>query len=90
MQKATTDRRSFLESLKQTTFTIIPIENVNGRAMVEDSKKFCERKNGRGVDVNRNFPVNFGVKEKDYDPNEEFPGPYAMSEPESKVLEKSK
>ena len=88
MQKATTDRHSFLESLKQTTFTIIPIENVNGRAMVEESKKFCERKNGRGVDVNRNFPVNFGVKEKDYDPNEEFPGPYAMSEPESKVLEK--
>ena len=88
MQKATNDRDSFLESLKQTTFTIIPIENVNGRALVEDSKKFCERKNGRGVDVNRNFPVNFGVKEKDYDPNEEFPGPYAMSEPESKVLEK--
>ena len=55
---------------------------------MEESKKFCERKNGRGVDVNRNFPVNFGVKEKDYDPNEEFPGPYAMSEPESKVLEK--
>jgi len=88
MQKATSDRRAFLESLRQTTFTVIPIENVNGRAMVEGAKKFCERKNGRGVDVNRNFPVNFGVKEKDYDPSEEFPGPYAISEPESKVLEK--
>lgn len=36
--------------------------------------KLCERKNGRGVDTNRNWGVDWGVKEKDYDPSEEFPG----------------
>jgi hypothetical protein len=87
-QKASIDLNAFTKALMNTEFTIIPIENVNGRKLVEDEKRFCERKNGRGVDVNRNFPVNFGVKEKDYDPNEEFPGPYAISEPESKVLQK--
>ena len=43
MQKATNDRDSFLESLKQT-FTIIPIENVNGRALVEDLEEILQAK----------------------------------------------
>ncbi len=38
----------------------------------------CERKNGRGVDTNRNWEVDWGRKEKDYDPEEEFPGEKAF------------
>ena len=52
---------------------MLPLENARGRDLVE-SGKLCERKNGRGVDPNRNWPVDWGKKEKDYDPNEEFPG----------------
>ena len=85
MQKATTDRHSFLESLKQTRLPSSRLKT-SATAMVEESKKFCERKNGRGVDVNRNFPVNFGVKE-DYDPNRSFQ-PIRDVRTRSKVLEK--
>ena len=52
---------------------IIPMENANGRERVQQGDS-CERKNGRGVDINRNYLVDWGVKEKDYDPYEEFPG----------------
>ena len=52
---------------------ILPMENVHGREIVE-AGNLCERKNGRGVDSNRNWPVHWGIQEKDYDPSEEFPG----------------
>ena len=52
---------------------IVPMENERGREMVEEGA-LCERKNGRGVDTNRNWEVHWGFKEKDYDPSEEFPG----------------
>ena len=52
---------------------ILPMENVNGRKLVE-SGQLCERKNGRGVDPNRNWDAHWGFKESDYDPAEEYPG----------------
>lgn len=52
---------------------VLPLENVHGRDLVE-SGQLCERKNGRGVDPNRNWDIDWGKKEKDYDPKEEFPG----------------
>ena len=52
---------------------IIPMENAHGREIVEGGN-LCERKNGRGVDSNRNWPVHWGFRERDYDPNEEYPG----------------
>lgn len=52
---------------------ILPLENTRGRDLVE-AGKLCERKNGRGVDTNRNWEVDWGKKEKDYDPAEEYPG----------------
>lgn len=52
---------------------IVPMENVAGRGLVE-AGALCERKNGRGVDPNRNWEIHWGHKEKDYDPNEEHPG----------------
>ena len=72
-------------SLRGVAFVVVPLENVNGRARVE-SGKLCERKNGRGVDTNRNFEVDWGVKEKDYDPAEEYPGTAPLSEPEAYIL----
>lgn len=71
--------------LQRTTLVVIPMENPNGRALVEGGA-LCERKNGRGVDPNRNWAVHWGVKEKDYDPNEEFPGSKPFSEPEAELL----
>ena len=49
------------------------MENERGRMVVEEGA-LCERKNGRGVDTNRNWQVHWGFREKDYDPAEEFPG----------------
>ena len=47
--------------------------NMGGRKKVE-SGDLCERKNGRGVDTNRNWDIHWGFQEKDYDPSEEYPG----------------
>ena len=49
------------------------MENRGGRRRVE-AGELCERKNGRGVDPNRNWDVHWGHKERDYDPAEEFSG----------------
>lgn len=43
----------------RVVFKIIPMENELGRDLVEGGK-LCERKNGRGVDPNRNYPVDWG------------------------------
>ncbi len=47
--------------------------NIGGRKKVE-AGALCERKNGRGVDTNRNWDIHWGFQEKDYDPSEEYPG----------------
>lgn len=52
---------------------IVPMENVHGREVVEKGQ-LCERKNGRGVDTNRNWDLHWGFREKDYDPAEEYGG----------------
>jgi Zinc carboxypeptidase len=72
--------------LNNVVFKIIPLENPRGRGLVEDGA-LCERKNGRGVDPNRNWKVHWGFKEADYDPNEEFPGSKPFSEPEVAILQ---
>ena len=72
-------------ALARTVFKIVPNENEGGRAKVE-AGELCLRKNGRGVDTNRNWEVDWGVKEKDYDPYEEYPGTRPFSEPEAQLL----
>ncbi|KAI5062091.1 hypothetical protein GOP47_0022630 [Adiantum capillus-veneris] len=64
---------------------IIPLENYNGRKIVENGQ-LCERKNGRGVDINRNWSLDWGKKEQDFDPAEEFPGNAPFSEPETRIM----
>ncbi|EFJ51122.1 hypothetical protein VOLCADRAFT_120495 [Volvox carteri f. nagariensis] len=68
-----------------TIIKVLPMENEGGRRLVE-AGRLCERKNGRGVDPNRNWEVDWGTKEPDYDPNEEYPGTAPFSEPETKLL----
>ena len=72
-------------SMLVVVLQILPMENVNGRDKVE-AGALCERKNGRGVDTNRNWDIDWGKKEKDYNPDEEFPGKAPHSEPEVKIL----
>lgn len=79
------DRQLLTNLLPLLVLKIIPMENVNGRVKVEGGD-FCERKNGRGVDTNRNWGVDWGKKEKDYDANEEYPGTSPFSEPETQIL----
>eukprot|EP00803_Ostreobium_quekettii_P008582 evm.model.scf_1286.5 EVM.evm.TU.scf_1286.5 scf_1286:26366-34697(-) len=71
--------------LRRTVFKILPMENYNGRKRVEEGS-LCERRNGRGIDPNRNWAVDWGVKEKDYDPQEEDPGTGPFSEPETQIV----
>jgi hypothetical protein len=64
----------------------VPLENHAGRDLVEKKGDLCERKNGNGVDPNRNWGVDWGKIEADYKPSEEAPGTHAFSEPESVLL----
>jgi hypothetical protein len=65
---------------------VIPIENRGGRKLIESTRDFCERKNGHGVDPNRNWEVDWGVREKDFSAYEESAGEHAFSEPETYML----
>lgn len=79
------DKRSLNSTLDKLVIKVVPMENLNGRKLV-DSGELCERRNGRGVDLNRNWGVDWGKKEKDYDPYEENPGTSPFSEPESQIM----
>ncbi|KAG0490017.1 hypothetical protein HPP92_006880 [Vanilla planifolia] len=71
--------------LENVVIKVVPMENVKGRKLVETGD-LCERRNGRGVDLNRNWSVDWGKKEKDYDPYEENPGTGPFSEPEAQIM----
>ncbi|KAL4310448.1 hypothetical protein GQ457_01G008690 [Hibiscus cannabinus] len=81
------DRASLNGTLENVVIKIVPMENLNGRKLVE-AGNLCERRNGRGVDLNRNWSVDWGKKEKDYDPYEENPGTAPFSEPETQIMRK--
>ncbi|GLT75575.1 hypothetical protein SLA2020_472900 [Shorea laevis] len=80
--------RATLDSiLDKVTVKVVPMENLNGRKLVE-AGDLCERRNVKGVDLNRNWGVDWGKKEKDYDPYEENPGSAPFSEPETQIMRK--
>ncbi|KAF9608626.1 hypothetical protein IFM89_010111 [Coptis chinensis] len=81
------DQSSLNSTLEKVVLKVVPIENWNGRKRVE-AGDVCERRNGRGVDLNRNWSVDWGKKEKDYDPHEENPGTAPFSEPETQIMRK--
>lgn len=73
--------------LEKVIIKVVPMENINGRELVE-AGDLCERRNGRGVDLNRNWSIDWGKKEKDFDPYEENPGSAPFSEPETQIMRK--
>ncbi|GJU35788.1 Zn-dependent exopeptidase [Tanacetum coccineum] len=80
------------KTLEKIVIKVVPLENMNGRKKVE-AGELCERRNGpaficRGVDLNRNWSVDWGKKEKDFDPYEENPGAAPFSEPEAQLMRK--
>ncbi|KAL6848530.1 hypothetical protein ACP4OV_021824 [Aristida adscensionis] len=79
------DMSSFEKMLENLVIKMVPMENLNGRKRVE-AGEVCDRRNGRGVDLNRNWSVDWGKKEKDYDPYEENPGAAPFSEPEAQIM----
>ncbi|KAJ4962874.1 hypothetical protein NE237_022813 [Protea cynaroides] len=81
------DPNSLNRTLEKLVIKVVPMENLNGRRLVE-AGDLCERRNGRGVDLNRNWSVDWGKKEKDYDPYEENPGLAPFSEPETQIMRK--
>ncbi|KAL2471795.1 Zn-dependent exopeptidase superfamily protein [Abeliophyllum distichum] len=81
------DRVALNKTLNRLVIKVVPMENWNGRKLVE-AGELCERRNGRGVDLNRNWSVDWGKKEKDYDPYEENPGSAPFSEPETQLMRK--
>ncbi|OAY22595.2 metallocarboxypeptidase A-like protein TRV_02598 [Manihot esculenta] len=82
-----TNPTSLNSTLDKLVIKVVPLENLNGRKLVEGGD-LCERRNGRGVDLNRNWSVDWGKKEKDFDPNEENPGIAPFSEPETQIMRK--
>ncbi|KAF2310207.1 hypothetical protein GH714_007210 [Hevea brasiliensis] len=82
-----TNPTSLNSILDKLVIKVVPLENLNGRKLVEGGD-LCERRNGRGVDLNRNWSVDWGKKEEDYDPYEENHGTGPFSEPETQIMRK--
>ncbi|XP_051195616.1 uncharacterized protein [Lolium perenne] len=80
------DLSSFEKILEHLVIKVVPMENFNGRKRVE-AGELCDRRDGRGVDLNRNWSVDWGKKEKDYNPFEEDPGTAPFSEPEAQIMQ---
>ena len=60
--------------LRRLYFKFLPLENLNGRRMVEGKDMLCHRMNGRHVDINRNYDNHFGVHAPEYLRSEEYEG----------------
>jgi hypothetical protein len=73
--------------LQRVRIIAVPIANPDGRALLEQVGNWCLRGMPNGVDINRNFPWEFGGSGSSADPNnEEYKGPSPLSEPESRAL----
>jgi hypothetical protein len=75
------------ELLQRLRVVAVPIANPDGRALLEQKHDWCWRGMPNGVDINRNFPWEFGGFGSSADPkNEEYKGPSPLSEPESLAI----
>jgi len=72
--------------LSHVSVSLLPLLNVWSHDRVEQGH-VCERKNDRGTDLNRNWDYLWGQDSRQPLPaDEQFPGPSAFSEVESRVL----
>lgn len=75
------------ELLQHLRVIAVPMANPDGRALLEQKQDWCWRGMPNGVDINRNFPWEFGGFGSSADPkNEEYKGPFPLSEPESLAM----
>lgn len=66
--------------LSKIDLYIIAMSNPDGRAYLEDTKNYCWRGTGNGVDLNRNFGWEFGQKgSSSVKTDEEYRGTHAFS-----------
>jgi len=72
--------------MEHAQFKVIPVLNVMGRQLAESGGSCKEqRKNGNGVDLNRNFDFQWSGGSSNPG-GEDYKGPSALSEPESQFL----
>ena len=72
--------------LEQVRFSIVPLMNPDGYHRTWTTDRYW-RKNARGVDLNRNFPIGWGGAGSSHDresPN--YRGEYPFSEPETEAM----
>lgn len=74
-----------VEELARTEMVIVPVVGCASRKLAE-AGRYCERGNGRGVDVNRNYAFEWGKVDNETLPEEEKPGTAAFSEPETRLM----
>lgn len=74
-----------VEELGRTEMVIVPVVGSASRKLAE-AGRYCERGNGRGVDVNRNYAFEWGKADNETLPEEEKPGTAAFSEPETRLM----
>jgi len=72
------------ELLRHLELQFVPVENLVTRRKVEKGD-LCNRMNGRGVDINRNWDNHWGIKGPEYLASEEYGGTKAFSEPETRI-----
>lgn len=75
------------QALEHTDFVIVPNANPLGRAQVE-AGHYCKRTNADGVDLNRNWYDHRQKSAHEVDGDEENPGYFGFSEPETQILKR--
>lgn len=73
------------QALEHTDFVIVPNANPLGRMQVE-AGHYCKRTNEDGVDLNRNWYDHRQKSAHEADGDEENPGHFGFSEPETQIL----
>ncbi len=82
-----TEPSGHADLLQRVRVVAVPLANPDGRALLEQKSDWCRRGMPNGVDINRNFPWEFGGLGSSGDPqNEEYKGPAPLSEPESRAI----
>merc|ERR1719502_242838 len=73
--------------LQHAAFKILPLINPSGRSFVTVKQRSCaeQRKNARGVDINRNFDVQFEDGSASH-MTEDYRGSAAFSEVETQLV----